>query len=103
MIEGLKVTVDGQELIELCDKRAKHHRDRAAVYRNQVQVMQENKIEGMHNTSAGDPTQQLSEKAKTHEGDAEEMEFIADHIQSDERYLLGREDLAKLGITRSRY
>jgi hypothetical protein len=103
MIEGLKVTVDGKELVEICDRRAKYHRDRAAVYRNQVQVMQENRIEGMHNTSAGDPTAQLSEKAKTHDADAEEMDFIADHIVKAETYLLSREDLVKLGITKSRY
>lgn len=103
MIEGLKVTVEGRELVELCDRRAKHHRDRVAVYRNQVTVMQENRIEGMHNTSAGDPTQQLSEKAKNHEAEAEEMDFIADHIVKGEIYLLCREDLVKLGITRSRY
>jgi hypothetical protein len=103
VIEGLKVTVDGVELVELCDKRAAHHRERAAVYNNQVQVMQENKIEAMHNTSAGDPTAQLRDKAKTHEAEAEEMTFIADHIEKDKCYLLGREDLVKLGITKSRY
>jgi hypothetical protein len=103
MIEGLKVTVPGMELAELCEKRARYHRDRAVVYRNQVQVMQENKIEGMHNTSAGDPAAQLRDKAKTHDGDADEMDFIADHVVLAETYLLGREDLVKLGITKSRY
>lgn len=103
MIEGLKVTVDGKELTELCWARSQWHEARAQLYRNQAASIEANKLEGMHNTSAGNPAEQLKEKAKTHESDSSELKFIAEHLVPSETYLLGREDLAKLGITKSRY
>lgn len=103
MIEGLKVTVDGKELMDLCASRSRWHAERAELYRNQAVSIEANKLEGMHNTSAGNPAEQLKEKAKTHDSDAAELKFIAQHLVTSETYLLGREDLAKLGITKSRY
>ena len=103
MIEGLKVTVDGSELVELCLSRSQWHSERAELYRNQALSIEANKLEGMHNTSAGNPAEQLKEKAKTHEADSSELNFIAKHLVPGESYLLGREDLQKLGITKSRY
>ena len=103
MIEGLKVTVDGKELTELCWARSQWHSERAELYRNQALSMEQNRLEGMQNTSAGNPVEQLKEKARTHESDASEMKFVAEHLVQSETYLLGREDLQKLGITKSRY
>ncbi len=103
MIEGLKVTVEGRELVELCLARSAWHAERAQLYRNQALSIEANKLEGMHNTSAGNPAEQLKEKAKTHEADSSELNFISQHLVLSETYLLGREDLAKLGITKSRY
>ena len=97
MIEGLKVTIDGNELRELCAKRANHHRDRAEVYARQIQSMEESKIEGMQYTSS-DPQKALNDKKAQHEFEAEELTFIADHLSITEQYLLDREALYKLGI-----
>ena len=103
MIEGLKVMVEGKELAELCWERSTWHIERAQLYRNQALSIEQNQLEGMANTSAGNPIEQLKDKARSHESDAAEMKFIAEHIVSSETYLLERDDLVKLGITKSRY
>ena len=102
MIEGLQVKVVGQELRELCETRSKYHSERALVYEQQAKAMEEAKIEGA-NVSGGDPVQNLKSKMESHLAEADEMKFIAAHIDINECYLLGREDLYKLGIVKSKY
>jgi hypothetical protein len=102
MIEGLKVTIKGDELISLCRSRASHHRERAAKYAEQVKSMESDQIEGMNYTN-GNPIQSLKDRQVTHNSEADELDFIAAHLVTIESYLLGRDDLAKLGITKSRY
>ncbi len=97
MIEGLKVTIVGTELRDLCAKRADHHRERSKAYAEQIVSMERNKVEGM-NYSGGDPMQALTDKKSQHDGEAGELDFIAEHLQATEQYLLGRDDLHKLGI-----
>ena len=69
MTEGLKVTVKGAELRELCLKRVEHHSQRALVYVDQIASMEANEIEGM-NCSGGDPKRQLLERREHHEAEA---------------------------------
>ena len=102
MIEGLKVTVDGKELVTLCKDRVRHHLERARTYQEQIVSMKQAAIEGMAYTN-GDPIRALEEKRVQHESEAAEMQFISDHIDAAQTYLLNREDLVKLGITKSRY
>jgi hypothetical protein len=102
MIEGLKVTVSGTELKELCLKQGRHHKHRASVYAAQEQSMVANQIEPMH-YSGGDPRQALKDRRAVHESEANELEFIATHLVPNEQYLLDCAALTKLGITRSRY
>ena len=102
MINGLKVTIAGSELISICKKRAEYHEDRAATYAEQVQRMQADAIEGAQYTN-GNPIQALKERQAKHEGDHGEMLFIAEHLVASESYLLDREDLVKIGVTKSRY
>lgn len=102
MIEGLKVTVDGTELKELCAQRAEHHRQRAKVYAVQEATMQANEIEGM-SYSGGDPKRAVREKRELHESEAAELDFIAAHLVLNEQYLLDGAALAKLGISRRGY
>lgn len=101
VIEGLKVTVDGAEVRELCVKRAAHHRERAAAYAEQITNMQNMAVEGMNYTN-GDPVRALTEKKAEHEGQADELDFIAAHIAGGS-YMLQREDLHRLGICKNRY
>lgn len=102
MIEGLKVTIQGHELVELCQKRADYHHERAAAYESEIASLKANRIEGMQYTN-GDPINSMTEQKKMHEHEAGEMNFIAQHVNMQEDYLLGREDLFKLGIASSRY
>jgi hypothetical protein len=102
MIEGLKVTVPGPELVLLCTQRAEYHRERVDAYDAQIQSMESSQIEGMAYTN-GDPIKALQDRLTKHDNDANEMTFIAAHIAISESYLLGNEDLVKLGIVRSRY
>lgn len=102
MIEGLKVTVNGAELVLLCKDRALFHLGRAEKYQLQIMSMKQNAIEGMNYTN-GDPVKALQDKCSCHESEALELQFIAEHLIPTEQYLLGRDDLVKLGITKSRY
>jgi hypothetical protein len=102
MIEGLKVTVKGGELRDLCDQRSKHHDERATVYEKQIADMNANAIEGMQYTN-GDPVKALQERRTQHLSEAREMHFIATHIDPTESYLLDRDALHRLGITANRY
>lgn len=102
MIEGLKVTVKGAELKELCFNRANHHAGRAAVYEGQVQAMVDNNIEATGNTG-GDPIKALRDKQSQHACQCEELTFIAEHIDLTESYLLEDRDLQRLGIVSQRH
>lgn len=102
MIHGLKVTVRGDELRLLCIDQANHHIDRAVVYANQIKSMKENQIEGMAYTN-GDPARALTDKKIQHEGEASELQFIADHLELMEIYQLDTEALRKLGICKRQY
>jgi hypothetical protein len=101
MIEGLKVTVHGGKLRDLCLQRCAYHADRADKYRDQIEQMKAAQVEGMAYTN-GDPIKALEDRKANHESEAAELLFIADHLVPD-HYLLGKEDLVKLGICKSRY
>ena len=102
MIEGLKVTVLGTELKQLCLQRAAHHSQRAASYENQIKSLEEAKVGNMK-YSGGDPVKTLKDKQFEHLAGVAELSFIADHLRLEEWYLLDRQDLAKLGISKSYY
>lgn len=104
MIEGLKVTVAGAELAELCLARVKFHDDRRAFYEQQKQALPDIDDSGpsLSNVSSR-PQDMMQERIKNHRAEGDEMRFIAAHINLTETYQLGREDLTKLGIASSRY
>mgnify|MGYP006908208059 CR=1 FL=1 len=104
MIEGLKVTVNGVELRSLCMDRAGHHRERARAYQEQIESMGDLDLAvGAGKFSNGDPRDDLKEQKTGHDASAAEMAFIAEHLIEDEKYLLDRADLAKLGICKRAY
>lgn len=102
MIEGLKPTVSGEKLKDLCIARASYHTQRAEKYQEQVDSMERAEIEGMNYTN-GDPKRALKDKQNQHLADAEEMLFLAQNINVYETYILDSGDLQKLGICRNRY
>lgn len=110
MIEGLKVTVSGTELRELCHARAEHHRNRAAQYDKKLAVLEPDdsdseagKMAGLMGSTTANPAKQLQERRNEHVQQAEELTFIAKHLDTDERYLLDREDLQRIGVVAGRY
>lgn len=102
MINGIKVTVHGSELRTLCLKRAQHHERRSEAYAQQIDSMKTNQIEGMSYTN-GDPIKALQDRKSIHDNEESELQFIADHLDLTEKYILDSSDLQKLGITKSRY
>lgn len=100
MIEGLKITISGKELAECCQARVSHHLNRAQVYKDQADNMEQAKVQAMQYTN-GDPVKALRDRQTQHQTDADELRFIACHIDQNESYLLSRDDLTKLGIIRN--
>lgn len=99
MIEGLKVTVNGAELRDLCAKQAGFHEGRRATYASNAKNLADAEIEGMAYTN-GDPKKALRDKETQHANCAAELHFIAEHIDTAETYLLDDAALRKLGITK---
>ena len=105
MIEGLKVTVTGHEVVELARKQAEFHAGRAGFY-NQQLALYANQQQGAPSlqiySSNQDPRQAAQSKATEHQQKQEHLLFIADHINVSENYLLADRDLAVLGIVNFR-
>ena len=99
MIEGLKVTVPGPELRDLCMKQAEFHRERAGFYSTKAQALEGVPSNGPH-YSGQDPRQQMQSKLAEHENATRELEFIAAHLIDSENYLLAAQDLQRIGIVR---
>lgn len=100
LIEGLKVTVSGQELRDLCSRQAEFHEGRAKVYAEQHKSLEGAQVESMH-YSGGDPKKAIQDKQSEHENKHRELTFIAEHVKLDAEYLLDRSALAEIGVIRS--
>lgn len=98
MIEGLKITVPGTELKELCLKQSAHHKSRAEFYTKQRDTMAEVGITDENSLSNVSPKRQINDKVKEHMILADELKFIAEHLIESEQYLLDRGDLIRLGL-----
>ncbi|MNZ96637.1 hypothetical protein D3C78_1158390 [compost metagenome] len=99
-IDGLKVTIAGAELRDLCLKQAAFHAERGAKYAEQHRGLEAAQVEGMHYTG-GDPKKALQDKQLEHENKHRELTFIADHLSLSDDYLLDRKALAEIGVIRS--
>lgn len=97
MIEGLVVTIDSNELVTICAKRAEDRRSKAASYRANAAAFTEMDMpKGM--TSQRDPKVDMLEAALRYEGEAQELDFIRTHLEVGQTYRLESQDLRKLGI-----
>lgn len=94
MIEGLKVTVTGSDLIVLCANRAAHLEDRAKTLKEQLPTLDSLQVPNTSNRPGDD----AREKIKRHTFQAAEMRFISQHIEPEEQYRLSDHDLVKIGI-----
>ena len=99
VIEGLKVTVAGQEVAELATKQAGFHAERAAFYAKQVELYAG--IQGgdaARLTSHQDPKEAAQQKRSEHQEKADHLHFIAAHVKADAEYLLDSNALSTLGV-----
>ena len=82
MIEGLQVTLTGEELKTLCLERASFHRDRATFYEKQKEALPEidEGLQEMHLSNSKKPREMMQDRIDSHHNDASEMEFIAAHL-----------------------
>lgn len=109
MIEGLKVTVPGTEVKRLLEERVAYHEARAKDYEKTWEtlsvamesVKQENapKMSSMNQ----DPVAQAKSGMDRHTAKAQENAFMAQFVNTSERFLLAVEDLHRLGVVESRY
>lgn len=105
MIEGLKVTIAGQKLHELLLDRSEHHQKRAGDYKRQIESIQidSQDAQAFAVSSMRDPRQELKQHLDKHENIASELKFLATHLDQTEVYLLGDDDLQRLGVLKSRH
>jgi hypothetical protein len=96
MIQGLQVTLSATELQQLCTQRAEHHRERAAFYKNQHDTLRA-AIRSAQYTGA-DPKGTLRRQHAEHLLASQELDFIASHLDMEERYQLDRHDMQRLGV-----
>ncbi len=89
MIEGLRLTITGEELRRLLDERADTHRRRAAHWNAERVRPDEDQTEERPLL----PEHMCEYEADRHEWRAEVLEFIRDHVEALEVYRLGESDL----------
>jgi hypothetical protein len=94
MINGLKVTITGEELQKLLERRAGSHRHRAADWQRQLErTPKERKDDGLPL-----PEQVCENETERHEWRAEVLDFLREHLEPLEVYRLGESDLEFGGL-----
>ncbi len=96
MITGLQCKIPGTDVIDLMVKQISFHKERALVYKNQMEVLAGAGIEMTNMT--GDPKAQAIASEKDHTKNAKELEFMLKYIDPTETYILSHYDLAELGV-----
>lgn len=107
MIEGLKVTVSGAKLRELCLKQTEFHTQRAKFYAEQYEsvnaaVIAAGEALGTVANYSGhnDPKVALRDRRLEHENKARHLTFVAENLEAGESYRLDSTDLQVLGVIR---
>lgn len=102
MIEGLKLIVPGSDLIELCKSEAAKKLASADNIQKILDTVGTEVAAGNvnSNTTVNDNGK---ERMKSMRGEAAELLFHSKYIVADEKYLLERQDLHRLGVVKSAY
>jgi hypothetical protein len=90
MIDGLKLTITGEELRSLLERRIDDHLRTADGWKRE----QERTPEQATDDEPLLPDHMCANEAERHEWRAEVLEFLRDHIDAKETYRLGEDDLA---------
>ena len=89
MIEGLKLTMTGEELRSRLDERVKHHEDVAEHYKREATREADPNVE----YDCVLPEHMCEYEQEFHEWRAETLAYIREHIEGGEVYRLGPDDL----------
>jgi len=89
MVDGLKVTIAGEELRELLAKRANEHRDQGRWWKSQSARAGEEQTE----EASLLPEQMCDNEAEREEWRAAVLTFLREHLEPLEVYRLGHSDL----------
>ena len=89
MIDGLKVTITGEDLQKLLERRAASHRQRAANWLRELEPTPKDQKED----ALPFPEQVCENEAERHEWRADMLEFLREHLEPMEVYRLGESDL----------
>ena len=100
MIEGLKIDVPSDELIEHLKERADYHTEKSKFYTGQVEALRQGGVGA--SPVSNDPVTSLESSAKSHQDRAAFFNFLDEHVVLDETYRLSEQDLTRLEIV-SRY
>ena len=90
MIDGLKLTITGEELRSLLDRRIHSHRRSADYWKREQERTPDQQTEDEPLL----PDHMCANEAERHEWRAEVIAFIRDHIEARETYRVGEADLA---------
>ena len=102
MIDGLKVMVPGEELIQICLNRVTELHA-AADKNEQLAKAFDREMEAVGKTSNIGPRDGLEEKAKRQRSEAQELAFLAAHLNRAETYQLDRSDLVRIGVVKEQW
>lgn len=97
MIVGLYATLSAAELRDHCLARARYHSESVAELNRDLESRRSRKRKGKDRYMVEDETHRLVE---FHSNKAAELEFLADHLETDEKYRLSRDELCLLGLIR---
>lgn len=89
MIDGLKLTMTGEDLRSYLKENAERHRERAARWNRERERMPEEQTEDAPLL----PEQICEHEAQRHEWRADVMDFCREHLEPAEVYRLGESDL----------
>jgi hypothetical protein len=90
MIDGLKLTLTGEELRRMLQERADHHRASASRWSHEAARTPDEQTEEEPLL----PEHMCENEAERHEWRAEMLEFIREHLEPLEVYRLSESDLA---------
>ena len=104
MIQGLRLDVPAEELMERLEGRIAHHRSRAASYEAQlgklakVETDADDEDDPIRALRHGSPRDGLERKLREHRDRAAFLTFLREHVVPKETYRLDESDLRTLEI-----
>ena len=115
MIEGIKLSMTSTELKQLCEKRVTYHLGRAEWYQQKLAELEPALKEAAQDaaddsfdqlkygnsgsrTDRGDPVERFKNGVAHHRDRATVFRFMAEHVITNETYVLTEGDLQKLEV-----